>query len=357
MYTNLTIERFRGINHLEIQDIKRINLFIGKNNCGKTTILEAIFLLTGAVNPELALRVNAFRHFNIIDENSWSLFFNKLDLQSDIRISAKLAYPIQTRELTIKPQKASSVAIDSTIIQKEQIDLKAGYTAPSPGLNGLILEYSTTDQNQNRKTLTSQISQQGPGLQIRIPKEYKDALPGVFLNPETTALDLEKRFNKIQINKQIDSIISVLKQVEPKLHNLSLGSGGIIYCDIGLDRLLPAQLLGNGLFRLLSIISAISDIENGILLIDEIENGFYYSSQHLLWNTILTSARKFNVQVFLTTHSLECIKALVSSYSSHLQIADDLRLYRINRENDNLEAVTYDFKTLQASLDSDWEVR
>jgi AAA15 family ATPase/GTPase len=55
MYKQITIEGLRGIKHLKIEDFGRVNLFVGKNNCGKTTLLEGIFLLTGPTNAQLPL--------------------------------------------------------------------------------------------------------------------------------------------------------------------------------------------------------------------------------------------------------------------------------------------------------------
>lgn len=34
-YETLKIENFRGIKSLEIDDLARVNLFVGRNNCGK----------------------------------------------------------------------------------------------------------------------------------------------------------------------------------------------------------------------------------------------------------------------------------------------------------------------------------
>lgn len=76
MYKDITIKRFRGIKHLKIEGFRNVNLFVGKNNCGKSTILEGLFLLTGPTNAELPLKINSLRNLNIVDENLWSLFFN-----------------------------------------------------------------------------------------------------------------------------------------------------------------------------------------------------------------------------------------------------------------------------------------
>ena len=190
-----------------------------------------------------------------------------------------------------------------------------------------------------------------------MPKEYKELLRGVFINPTTISGDIGTRFNNVQIKKQTGKITELLSQIEPSLDNLSLGADGIIYCDIGLDRLMPVNVMGDGIFRILSIILAISDTKNGIVLVDEVENGFYHSSQEILWDAIFKSAKEFNVQIFATTHSIECVKAFSSTYSRLEKDNDEIRLYRVERKDDDFKIVSYDHKTLEASLDSDWEVR
>lgn len=51
MITSLHIKNFRGFEDLEVKGLKRVNLFAGRNNSGKTSLLEAVFLLGGPNNP------------------------------------------------------------------------------------------------------------------------------------------------------------------------------------------------------------------------------------------------------------------------------------------------------------------
>ncbi len=55
------IERLRGISKIELSDFKDVNLFVGRNNCGKTTVLEALFMITGLSNPKIPITLNQFR--------------------------------------------------------------------------------------------------------------------------------------------------------------------------------------------------------------------------------------------------------------------------------------------------------
>ncbi|MEA1894060.1 MAG: AAA family ATPase [Euryarchaeota archaeon] len=102
MYKRLTIDGFRGIKHLETEDFRQVNLVVGENNCGKTVLLECLFLLMGPTNTQLPLKINTLREFGVVDENTWSVFFNKLNINSDIKLSGELDKPGEERNLVIK---------------------------------------------------------------------------------------------------------------------------------------------------------------------------------------------------------------------------------------------------------------
>jgi len=360
MYKKITIENFRGIKHLELEDLKKINLFVGKNNSRKTTVLEALFLLTGATNPRLPININIFRGLHVVNKNIFNAFFNELKIGSKIKISGELNdHPIEKRELSIKPNIKSTITIPENMdSQKIANKIKSRYSGTTQVINGLILEcLITPGENRKRKRITSEIAWKEKGLEIKPPNNYIETLKGVFVNPNTIELDQHQRFDELQTKKQIPRLIKVLKQIDSSIESLTLGEGGIIKCDVGLRQLIPINLLGSGLAKILSILLAIATTENGIVLIDEIENGLYYSSQRKLWDAIFEFAKEYNVQIFASTHSIECIRALSESHAKLEKGKDNFRLFRMEIKNGNINTVKYDYKLLEASLDSGWEVR
>lgn len=88
MFRTLQIKDFRGISSAEIDGFKQINLFFGKNNCGKSTILEALFLITGQSNPVLPLSVNTMRNYRKYAEDDLNIEFYNLNSENKIQISA-----------------------------------------------------------------------------------------------------------------------------------------------------------------------------------------------------------------------------------------------------------------------------
>jgi AAA15 family ATPase/GTPase len=70
--------------------------------------------------------------------------------------------------------------------------------------------------------------------------------------------------------------------------------------------------MGDGMNRILTIILALVNSDNGCLLIDEFENGLHYTVQENLWRIIFHLSKELNIQVFATTHSEDCIKGFQS---------------------------------------------
>ena len=73
---NITIRNYRGIRYAEVSDMARVNVFLGNNNCGKSSVLESVLMLLGANSPALPLAVNVNRNYSTVDKNDFALFFH-----------------------------------------------------------------------------------------------------------------------------------------------------------------------------------------------------------------------------------------------------------------------------------------
>ena len=356
MYRKIKIENFRGISQLELNDPNQFNLIVGENNSCKTTVLESIFLLTGPTNPYIPVTINASRGFHLTNDYSWSLIFNKLDTRLPLKLYGEVIAPKEKRHLTIKP------LIDTTIPKPGETPGQfVGDTnriGPVDRVNGLSFEYSIKKGNSKESLkFHSDIKWTGKDFQRNIPQNYRESLKGIFISANYGFGDNTRRFNDIQIKKQEKKILKILRKLEPDIRDLSVGIDNVLYCDVGFNELIPVNIVGEGINRLLSIILAIYEASNGIVLIDEVENGFHYSALEFLWKAIFESAREFNVHVFTTTHSFENIKSYSSAYEKLPDKKNKMRLYRIEKEGDNLELVSIDHETLKTTLENDLEVR
>ncbi len=114
--------------------------------------------------------------------------------------------------------------------------------------------------------------------------------------------------------------------------------------------------MGDGMLRILSIALSLSQSQNGIVLIDEVENGLHFSVQEDVWRLIFRTARRLNVQVFVTTHSDECLAA--ATRAAYAEDAfEELRGIRIDRHESEVSAAIYEGKDLGFALTNGFEVR
>jgi AAA15 family ATPase/GTPase len=103
------------------------------------------------------------------------------------------------------------------------------------------------------------------------------------------------------------------------------------------------------------MVLAVMSCQNGCVLIDEIENGLYHTAHKPVWRALIEAAGAFNVQIFATTHSLECVAAAHDAARECLH--PDLSTYRLERTDGDIRAVSLPFDSLDTALEQEWEVR
>ncbi|MHC4425999.1 MAG: AAA family ATPase [Planctomycetota bacterium] len=351
MFESLTIVNLRAITHLEMKNLGQLNVLVGDNNCGKTTILEGIFFLIGATNPALPLNANTFRGLKVFNQDLWPTFFHEGQFEQPIEISARRAKSGDSETLKIRPRKKSS-----TSLQEVDPDVLTGppHTGDSKTrtvLEGLELEYSESSDPHSK--VLSAVYQKGDQMVTEGAKER--SLRGIFVSP-LTEFDWKPRFAAVQRKKRVQQLISFLNEIEPNIADLRLNDVGLLEADIGLPTLIPVNLIGGGLARFMSIALAMLDCENGIVLVDEIDNGLHHSAQEKVWRAVFTWADRFDIQVFATTHSYESLNAFTACASSSL-FPNVSKLYRIEREDKTFKAVEFAAEDLTISLSKKWEIR
>jgi AAA15 family ATPase/GTPase len=103
---------------------------------------------------------------------------------------------------------------------------------------------------------------------------------------------------------------------------------------------------------LVTVFQAISAAPDGVVLVDEVENGIHHSAMAKVWRAIDKVSTQLNTQVFATTHSFECVSAAHESLCE-----DDFRLHRLDVIDNSVRCVTYEPETIAAALRHNLEVR
>lgn len=356
---SLSIKNFRCVENLELGDFGNINLILGNNNIGKTTILESIFLLVGISNPILLLNIDNFRGLNHNDSEDFRFFFRDLDYNNKPELSAVL-FNKESRGLRIIPELR---------IQGTNTIISSSGTNQSPDnsmvADSLTFDFSLKAPHSREEKYKSTLRLVNGAFENIPPKSYTEKLYGIFMgagyhqNP-----DLHKRLDKLLTEKRKDEIISGLKLLNPRIRDISLGSNGIILLDLeGISRLIPSNLLGSGTNRLISFLVYIHSIKNGIFIIDEIENGFHFSVMPSIWNLLIRASKLYNVQLFISTHNIEILRALSNCFAGHNtlfgeEFLKEVVAFKFFIDKDNrINSTRFTSSQFQHAIDAEIEVR
>jgi len=360
MYRDFEIKKFRGFNHLEMNDLERINLITGFNNVGKTTFLEALFLHCGQHNPSLVFNIYNFRGVGEMKwdlgqkiETPWASLFYEFSKDEAIELKGKMdnnQYAVLTFKNLYKQEDFSNILN----LLKIKPDESSEELFNTNFLNE-VLELEYTEGNQKEKNYLV-FDSKGFRLTAR---PVNPSFPAYFLSvrkPISFKEDAEL-YGRLDVNQKAGMLVDVLKIIEPRLESLSMvfvGKQPVLHGKIDIDRLMPISILGEGIVRLTNIMLRIANAENGVVLIDEIESGFHYSILPRVWKVINETAKLFNTQIFATTHSLECITA---AHNYFLSTRYEFKLFRIDRLNNKEEVKAYSSEVLNAALEAGLEIR
>jgi|WetSurMetagenome_2_1015567.scaffolds.fasta_scaffold22056_4 AAA15 family ATPase/GTPase len=172
---------------------------------------------------------------------------------------------------------------------------------------------------------------------------------------------VEILWDKISIKPALkQQVINALQLINNKIQDVVLIGKEkripiLIYND---EKNLPLKNLGDGAIHLFHIILALVNAKDGMLLIDEFENGLHYSVQPKIWEVIFKLAEILNIQVFATTHSRDCIRAFYEIWSKP-ENNEKGCFFRLDHypEKDIIRPMFYDLEALGDSFDVDGEMR
>ena len=348
MFERLRIRNFRGFGDLRIDALGRINLVTGRNNAGKTTLLEAIFLLSGAANARMALNAHVVRDLRQgkplpwVADTWWKPLFSGLDTSRAPEISGSHSR-VGGMKLTIRWERPSKEEFSRDEIK----DMPA---AGFPERRSLKFEY----EDRNGK-IASAVQETADKLDVEQDDDYEPFSAAILQPGGGDANDDAVTLGQLRRRKRGQLILDALRVVEPRLEGIedNTASGApMIWVDVGLPELVPLPVAGAGMTHVARMVLAAASVEGGVLLVDEIENGLHHSVLPDVWRVIAKAAADFGVQVFATTHSFECVEAAHEALGP-----DGFRLHRIEAEDGGHRCVTPSPTAIAGAVRHNMEVR
>lgn len=359
MFKVIGLRNFRGFEEAQLSGLSRINVLTGLNGSGKTSILEAAFLISGGANASLAASLYGFRGdrgFSAEFDKPFRNLFRNLDptITPTITASASALFTSRNRrELSIKP--IYSVGKGRTT------------TEESSTLTGVVFQFSGPSGKRTSRwgwNLVKDKAKKARSADITVlggpPVKNPDHIFAQFVSPYVREIAQQDHDMVTQLvtEKRTEELVKVLKLIEPSLTNLlplTEERIPVIYADIGQKNLLPISLLGTGLSNCMRIILPCLIRKNATILVDEFEDGLHHSLFVPIIGAVFDLARRNNNQLFISTHSAEFLTRLLQVVDESK--SDDVSFYRLARKGIRGTISKYEPAEAASLLESNIDLR
>lgn len=380
MIKSVQITGYRGLRDLSMTDLGRVNLIVGKNNSGKTSVLEGLYLLATRADPSAIWRVLIRRGEQIADSpapgrpyqievDPCHLFYGHA-IRPGTQATLRTESDAPDRSLTFQVLESNREANPALFAQLQALQQLDGANVVSRYM------ISITGEPRPRVALIP-LSSRG-GLRQDVMQTLLNMSGNVmgnggddhhqFITTDSLSIqEVQSAFTEIALSPREGRILQALQFIEPKVERIA-ASGGFHFVGPGWpvrgglkvkmaeqDEPIPIGSLGEGTWRLMALAIALATAKDGLLLVDEIDTGLHYTVLKKMWAFVSEVAQAFNVQVFATTHSGDCVNSLAAVCHADVKVGGHVTIQRLEAERDH--SVAYNEAEIVALARNHIEVR
>lgn len=363
MIRSIEIRNFKGLSACGIDKMSRVNLFVGKNNVGKSSLLEAISLLLAEGSPRWIM--------TLLENRGLETYFRTYGGESR-------GYEIQSNITSLYTGRDTAAFLRDPLVisasgddgSEVGVSLKLGSLmySTTQDENGDPIQrriYVNPDEVDTAEDLTS-------GLMVSFDKEMQfypfsrfDSRVRMesasatkrnfeFVRPSSIfSSDNAELFDRIAMTELQHWLVRALNIIDPRIRDVNFLQDPLSLSDRrpvsqrvphrvpivvlqGDDTRYPLRSMGDGVNRILTIVLSMLNCTGGMLLVDEFENGLHYTALCQLWKMIFQLAKELDIQVFVTSHSNDCIRSFIEADAD----ADGV-IMRLEDRGDGIVGVPY----------------
>lgn len=353
VFEQVVIRGYRGHEELTLEGLGRINLLVGTNNSGKTSVIEALEIL-GAPRRLLWPSARRGETPDLDTEGPWTIR----------HLFGGHVIPPMQGGITIQGDSARG-SNRVTLLRSEQPRVDVGPVPP-----GTVTWFTMTAEfrapagppmgwhaflpTDQRAVLTSVTGLEFPGLAPPPPGLAPDSRVQFVPHSIRRTSELLHLFDQIVLTPNEDLLLSVVRLVDPSIERIAPVSGSLMVLRGERERV-PMASLGEGAWRLLGLALALVSARGGLLLVDDIDTGLHHSVQGQMWRLMKAAVEQLGVQVFATTHSRDCVSELATIAREGVSEGSQVTIQRI--EKGNPVAVAYTEQEIVAAAEHGVEVR
>ena len=381
MIRSLTLENYRGFHRFDLHDLGRLNLIVGTNNAGKTSVLEAVHILEspGEFGPIWSTLTRRGEDF---DESEANRVIRQIDVRRlfqghEVTVGSRISLVAGTDRGS--DRFAAFIAeptSDPKAVQPQLFETfeSGGETEFTPRAAALDLQWQNGQTgvdvgavlNMTRRGgITSEALRTiGRGIDAqRLPIRF---ITAASLSPDTVI----ELFEEVVLTPYEDFVVEALRIIEPSIERLATSGterrrnvssrgvgirGGLLVRCKGTHDRIPIGSMGDGIWRILGLALALARTEGGILLVDEIDTGLHYSVMENMWKLVYQTAKKLKIQVFATTHSRDCSESLAAVCRDSVSVNSEVTIQRLERGK--TRSTAYNEQEIIAAAKRGMEVR
>ena len=364
-FPDLTIRGFRGFRRLEIPKLGRVTLITGKNNTGKSSLLEGVRLIAQRATPDV---------LNDILDGRGEDFSNGKEDSRSLDPVEDFHHSVLFHGFPLFDDVAPIVVETSNRSSSMNISLNAEWRDVDDSLQ---LPLVPENPSQNVREVVPKVpvlvvcTQAGENvvrlenlgrLRNRLVRSDRYKINCRIVNPNGTPIPLGTLWDRAILRDEEEEVVKALQVIEPGIAAVRMIGGGeryrpekTPYVRAGsLPRYVSLASFGDGINRMLTLILTLLDARDGLFLIDEFENGLHHTVQLEAWRMIFRLAERHSIQVFATTHSWDTIEAFQAAAAESPEMGV---LLRLTRNGDDIIPTVLTEKKLQVIASRRIEVR
>lgn len=359
MIESIKISNFKIFKTLVLDDLHQITLMSGKNNVGKSTLLESIFFSNCYFNADSFITINNIRGaVTALRTDIWKSFINVYSKTNFFEIE-KVENGVK-KNIVVELTDSRNPTVHSPLDNSNVVDTQVSKKTNDNRNITHQLTISATD-GENEDSLQYFVKFDG---QIQTVSNYSPDNPlrnctyTSFISSKSIINQpgLAEMLSKLEMEGKISYAVKALQILEPEIIGIKtfLQNGTIrLYASMKNGLNMPIDNMGDGICKLVIICVTILSNPNSLILIDEMENGFHYSAHKEIWNAVYEAAKIANVQVIATTHSYDCIKGASEAMGENA----DFGYIRLDDVAGNIVAKPMSGKQIKIAIESNLEVR
>jgi AAA15 family ATPase/GTPase len=363
--TNLSIKNFRCFEDFKLKDLKRVNIFVGDNNSGKSSVLEAVGFLYPTVR----------NYVNIVQSRESIIYRDStmIGIRNGRTSISRFDYLFYKKKTENKIEIISELQ-DSEIKIALSIE-KGDYFLDKHGDRNRIMRFGEDGPifkedikafigNYRYKNISDKIGFSNSGVIKSLIEGFDEYRIELLFDDIPSTKEVAIKWNKIIENGGLEAeekYIKLLQKFDPEITNIriKLGEDLLFFKRDGYETNLSN--MGNGFKKFFDIMLTAEIVGKAsdkpkILCIDEIDNGLYHDKQDLFWEQIIKLCEEYNIQLFATTHSYDSLTNL-NSFLQKKQFNDIIKIVRLTKFEEKILQTSFDQQELSSMIENHYEIR